>query len=170
MGTVAVRMGFVAAVVGLATPQIGHLWSFDELTSKADLVVIAECERTDETGLRTTHPNLNPDVPVVELATTFRIVAVLKPDSRAASAATSQVGLKHYRIDQAEWRRQHPPEPGFPPPGLVNAGSDLDLRSDAGPYLLFLRRGPRDLYEPLSGFTFPTDSVYQLRKVARGPG
>jgi hypothetical protein len=164
-------LGLFAVSTGLATtPQIGYLWSFEELTSKADLVVIAESIRTEVTGRRTAHPELRPDLPVAELVTTLKVLAVLKPDPRAASAGMSQVRLKHYRIDRNELLRRHPPQPGLPPSGLVNAGSYLDFSADTGPYLVFLTRSAGDTYEPLSGHTFPTDSVYRLSKAGRQRG
>jgi len=163
-------VSLVATVASLASFQIGYLWSFEELTAEADLVVIAERVGTDDTGRRTEHPDLKPGLPVVELATVFKVLAVLKVDTRATSSDTSRVQLKHYRIDWDEWRRRNSPQPGIPPPGPVNAGSVLDFRNDVGPYLLFLRRGSGDIYEPVSGHTFPTDSVYLLCKVGRLPG
>ena len=161
-------IGVVAAMAGVAGSQIGYLWSFEELTARAELVVIAEPGGTDDTGRRTEHLDVKPAVPVVEVATRFKVVALLKPDTRATSVDTSGVRLKHYRIDWDEWRRRNPPQPGLPPPGLVNAGSVLDFTRDAGPYLLFLKRGAGDWYEPLSGHTFPTDSVFLLRSVGKG--
>lgn len=161
-------IGVVAAMAGVAGSQIGYLWSFEELTSRADLVVIAAPGGTVDTGRRTEQPDAKPAVPVVELATQFKVVALLKADTRATSVDTSGVRLKHYRIDWDEWRRRNPPQPGLPPLGLVNAGSVLDFTQDAGPYLLFLKRGAADMYEPLSGHTFPTDSVFLLRKVGKG--
>jgi hypothetical protein len=47
----------------------------------------------------------------------------------------------------------------------MTAGSVLDFEKDAGSYLLFLRWGECEMYEPLSGHAFPTDSVYLLRKM-----
>ena len=159
----------IAAIAGAAS-QVGYLWSFEELRAKAALVVIAEPGTTKDTGRRTEHPELTPDLPVVELATPFKVLLVITPDSRTAAGQVSSVWVKHYRIDWDEWKRRHPPQPGLPPPGLVNAGSVLDFTQDSGPYLLFLRQGVGDSYEPLSGFTFPTDSVYLLRNVGKPPG
>jgi hypothetical protein len=158
----------VTLAAGLLTSlggcQIGYLWSFEELTAKADLVVIATLEATKDTGRRAEHPNLKPGLPVAELATTFKVLAVLKPDPAAAAASSTRLQITHYRIDLVEWIRRNPPLPDRPTPGLVNTGTTLDLTKEAGSYLMFLKRGPGDLYEPLSGHTFPTDSVYLLRK------
>jgi hypothetical protein len=155
-------IGVVTGAASLAGSQIAYRWDFDELTAKTDVIVIAEYVGSDDTRHRSEHPGLKPGLPVVELATNFRILAVLKPDTRAISRNTTQVTLKHYRIDWDEWKRTNPPQQGVPPPGLVNAGSVLDF-SDPGPYLLFLTR-TADIYEPLSGHAFPTDSVFHLHK------
>ena len=160
----------VLAVASLsATPQIGYLWTFEELTAKADLVAIVEVMATEDTGRRREHPELRPDLPVIELVTTLKVLSVLKPDPPVVSAGLS-VRLKHYRMDEAEWKRRNPPQPGLPPPGVVDAGSHLDFTREPGPYLVFLKRAPGNVYEPLSGRTFPTDSVYELRKLRKGAG
>jgi hypothetical protein len=156
-------MGILAFLIGAAVGQIGYLWTFDELTAKADFVVIAEPVRTEDTGVRTVHPGLQPDLPVAELRTTLKILSILKPDTRDKSAP-AEIGLRHYRIDVDELRRTHRQPPGAPPPGLMNAGSSLDFAGPPQPYLLFLKRIADGGYEPLSGHTFPTDSVYRLLK------
>ena len=166
----ALGVGLVATVVSLAGAQIGYLWSFEELAARADLVVIARRVRTDDTGRRAEHPQLSPDLPVVELQTTFEVLAVLKADPRPASSDRSRVRLKHYRLDWDEWLRRNPTQPGLPPRGLVNAGSYLDFALVEGAQLLFLARAEGGAYEPLSGHAFPTDSVYELRKPGRPPG
>lgn len=143
--------------------QIGYLWTFEELTSKADLVVIAEPVRTDDTGRRPDHPNLTSALPVTEFVTTFKVMAVLKPDSTRMSRPV-EIRLKHYQLDENEWRRRNRVQTGNAPAGLVNAGTYLDFSGHAGAYLLFLARGGADAYEPLSGHTFPTNSVYKLRE------
>ena len=144
----------------LASFQIGYLWTFEELTSKADLVVIAEPVRTEETGNRTEHPNVKPGLPVLELLTTLRVMAVLKADPRPGASGFAEVRLKHYQIDNDEWLRRNRSQASDSPGGLVNAAS----------YLLFLTRGAADSYEPLSGHTFPTKSVYRLREFVRPAG
>ena len=152
------------AVVPLsAVPQIGYLWTFEELTAKADLVAIVEVIATEDTGRRREHPELKPDLPVVEQVTTMRLLSVLKANPPVVSSG-SPIRLRHYRIDEVEWKRRNPPEPGLPPRGVVNVGSYLDFTREAGPCLTFLKRASDDVYEPLSGQTFPTNSVYLLGK------
>jgi len=134
--------------------QIGYHWSFAERTAKADLIVIAEPIATKATGRRTVHPSLQPDLPVIELETELQVLVTLK----------GQVGpvvrLKHYRIDMDEWNRRNASKSG-----LVNRGSELTFvtsKERKDPYLLFLTRTDDGRFEPLSGHTFPTDTVYRL--------
>lgn len=164
-----VRLGIGLLTTSLAGWQIGYHWSFEELAAKADLVVIAEPVRTDDTGRRTEHPNLKPGLPVLELVTTLKVVAVLKAD-RSASNQVTQVRLKHFQVDRSELVRRSKPNAGGVPGGLVNAGSYLDFSRDTGTYLLFLVHGTGDVYEPVSGHTFPTTSVYALQEFRRPAG
>jgi hypothetical protein len=159
----AILLGVVAAGASVWGSQIGYLWSFDELRAKSDVVVIAEHTKTADTTRRVDHPELKPSLPVIELESEFNVLAVLSVNARDG-AEMRQLRLKHYRIDRDEWRRRNPPQPGLPPVGLVNAGSVLDFTDGAGPYLLFLKRAEGGAYEPLSGQTFPTESVFLLRK------
>jgi len=130
--------------------QIGYLWTHGELLQKADLAVIAECLETVDTGRVRSHPSLTPPLPVHELQTTFRVAAVLK--GSGVEAVGAEVRLRHYRYT-AEVAKG----------GLVNVGSHLGLRPSHS-YLLFLVRRPDGVFEPLSGHTFPEDSVYRLEK------
>jgi hypothetical protein len=164
----AAAIGFVLAMGRAANAQIGYLWTVDQLEAKADVVVIAELRDTKDTGRQTNHPELRPAFPVIEMQSEFEILAVLKPNARdtsVPSAVGPRIRVMYYRHDWDQWRRDHPPEPGLPPPGVVNTGSSLAFTAVDGPYLLFLAKGSNGLYEPLSGHTFPTDSVYLLRKL-----
>lgn len=162
----AVVLGLVAAAASVAGAQIGYLWSFDELRTKADVVVIAEHAETIDTLRRADHPTLRPSLPVVELKSAFNVLTVLSVKAQEAGQMR-ELHLKHYRIDFAEWRRRNPTRPGLPPSGLLNAGSVLEFGDGSGLYLLFLKRSDDGTYEPLSGHTFPTDSVFLLRKQGR---
>jgi hypothetical protein len=55
--------GIGLLTASLAGLQIGYHWSYEELTAKADLVVLAGPLRTDDTGRRAEHPNLKPGLP-----------------------------------------------------------------------------------------------------------
>jgi hypothetical protein len=166
----AVAIGVVLAVVRTGNAQVGYLWTMDDLEAKADLVVIAELRDTKDTGRRTNHPEVRPALPVIEMQSEFEVLAVLKAsaqDKSLPSAVGARVWVMYYRHDWDQWHRDHRPEGGLPPPGVVNTGSSLNFTAGEGPYLLFLAKGSNGLYEPLSGHTFPTDSVYLLRKLGR---
>ena len=133
--------------------------------AKADLVVIARCVGTEDVG-PVRHPQLQPGFPVVEMRTPFLVRAVLK-NNGAVVKADAEVWLRHYRRDDARWR-QELKIPENAPFAIVNAGSQV-LPQRAKTYLLFLKTGADGVYEPLSGHTFPTDSVFPIEGL-RPPG
>ena len=151
----------LASLTPRVSGQIGYLWTFDELKARADVVAIAECLTTTDTGHEALHPGLSPALPVVEMRGDFRVLAVLKAREGNGIAVGAALNLFYYRHDQDRWQRDHPRKPGQPPPGLLNAGCTLDLERGAK-YLLFLVPGPDGSYQPLSGHTFPDESVYLL--------
>ena len=148
---------------GVVHAQLGYIWTFDQLMARADCVIIASYVRTNDTGRHTTHPELQPGYPVVELESSFNVLTVLKPCGPAASALPRRfpeprgddvgtiVRLKHYKIDRERLQG-----------GLLNGGTMLDFSLGGGSYLLFLKSGTGPVYEPVSGHVFPTDSVYRL--------
>lgn len=160
------RLMSAAVLVLLGMPaatgaQVGHLWSFEERHSKADLIAIAEPIATKDTGRRTAHPSLKPDLPVIELETEFKVLTTLKGQSGP------NIRLKHYRIDMEEWRRRHGENAG-----LVNAGSELSFDATTGPkpaYLLFVIDTNDGRFEPLSGHAFPTETVFRLTSAMSVP-
>ncbi len=137
--------------------QLGYLWNWDELTSRADAIVIAEHKGTVEARRGVEHPDLRPPLPALEMESVFKVLAVLKA-GRDGGAPTLR--LRHYRVDLEEFHRREGPLKG-----LVNAGSSLDFGREKGPSLLFLTHIEGNLYRPLSGYTFPTDSVFLLRSL-----
>lgn len=177
-------MGMTARDVGLlrlvalslfyvanATPafaQIGYLWTPEELAAKADIVAIVEVISTRDTGRAQRHPELQPGLPVVEMESELRVLALLKaPVSGETSPDTLR--LMYFRHDMEQWRRENPAAPGTPPRGLVNTGSTLQLPPSRTRYLAFLTRTSDGRYEPLSGHTFPTTSVLRLCEGGRTP-
>lgn len=139
--------------------QIGYHWSFEERTARADLIVVAEPIATKDTGRRTVHPSLQPDLPVIELETEFKVLATLK------GQIAPVVRLKHYRIDMDEWNRRNAPKGG-----LVNGGTELSFvtsKEHKESYLLFLTWTDDGRFESLSGHTFPTDTVFRLSEADR---
>ena len=67
--------GFLLLV---SSPQVGRLWTFNELTSASDLVLVAKVVETHDTGRTTIHPGLRPDLPVVEMETELRVLTIRK--------------------------------------------------------------------------------------------
>jgi hypothetical protein len=157
--TALLACGLVLGAAPHAATQIGYLWSYDELLQKADVVMVAKCTTTAHTGRQTSHPALSPELPVLEMRSTFRVKAIFKADGHARVGA--DVALRYYHLDLERWRKEHPPEPGKPALGLVNAGGQLTLE-EGRTYLLFFKSSVDGTYEPLSGHTFPNDSVYCL--------
>jgi hypothetical protein len=146
--------------------QLGYIWSFEELTAKAQAVVIAEYVCTDDTWRELDHPSLKPGLPVVELRSEFLVLSVLKP-AASGTQAGAKLWLTHYRHDMDRWRRENPTQPGKPPPGVVNTGDVLQF-TDPGPYLMFLVKGADGVFEPLTGHTWPGDSVFPIRSLRPG--
>jgi hypothetical protein len=140
----------VVLVPSDAAAQLGYLWTFDELTRRADCVVIAEAGETHETD-RTVDPADKPAYfPFVELDTSLEVRAALKPCDGESDVGTS-VRLRHFNPD---WRVVR---------GLINGGSWLSLTAGAA-YLLFLKRVESHTFEPLTGYVWPTASVYAVNK------
>jgi len=140
----AAALTFAAAAAG---GRAQHVWTFDELTAKADLVVIASHISSQDTGRRRTHPELKGDVRAVEMRTELRVLQVLKGDPTGVVRTGATVALRHYMVIRQD---------------RFNLGSVLRFGEPGHPYMLFLVREPDGVYEPVSGQIFPTDSVYLL--------
>ena len=157
------QFALAGVALGCAMPswaQVGYLWTPEELTAKADAVVIVEVVTTRDTK-RTHHPSLHPPLPVVEVEAELRVLAWLKPLAGPAPLP-STIRLSHFRRDEEQWQRENPATSDAPPRGLVNAGSTLVLTGGRSRYLAFLSRGSDGRYQPLSGQTFPATSVLKL--------
>ena len=134
-----------ATVVGLIAPP----WTFDELRSKSDLIVIAERVVTRDAGFKTEFTDLRPPFPVVELNTDFKVLSALK-----GTPLRAIVVLRHYRQDTDR----------LPGP-VLNAPLGLNFSNEpTAVYLLFLKHQSDDLYAPTSGHVFPDFSILALPK------
>ena len=143
-----------------AVAQVGYLWTPEELTAKADVVAIVEVISTRDTGRAQSHPSLQPRLPVVEMESELRVLALLKASVGGEKPDTLR--LMYFRHDMEQWQRENPSPPGTPPRGLVNAGSTLQIPPSPTRYLAFLARTSDGRYQPLSGHTFPTTSLLRL--------
>ncbi len=152
----------------LAASQIGYAWTFPDLFAKADVVVIGRVTAIRDTGRVVPHPSLKPALPMVEMEADVAIELLLKGGAAAPGTAPNlrSLVLKYYRRDIQGWTSP-PTADGVRLGGMLNGGSTLKLEAGREPYVMFLKRdGER--YEPLSGHTFPTDSVYLMSQQRGG--
>ena len=155
-----VSMVLLLANATFAFAQVGYLWTPEELTEKADLIAMVEVINTRDTGRTQSHPSLQPRLPVVEMESELRVLALLKAPVSGEKPDTLR--LMYFRHDMEQWQRENPSPPGTPPRGLVNAGSALQIPPSRTRYLAFLVRTSDGRYQPLSGPTFPTTSLLRL--------
>jgi hypothetical protein len=135
-------------VSSAANAQTRDVWTYDQLMAKADCVVIGEVVNTKETG-RTTHPDLK--YPSVQFDTEFKVQTTLKPCG-SGGVTGAAIHLTYYAPDFERLQQ-----------GVIPSDSVLNF-VDGNAYLLFLKRTNGAEYEPVSGNTWPTMSVYPLAK------
>lgn len=134
-----------------ADARLMRAFSFAELQSLADIVVVAIPTATVELSEHVPLPNIRTvddagkEKPVmgVGLNTQFKILSILKGD-----AALKEITLHHYRL-AAEGLQLNGP-------GLVSFNPGLRT-----PWLLYLKRAG-DVYEPVSGQTDPDIAVRKI--------
>jgi hypothetical protein len=130
----------------LADARIMKSWSYQEMTEKADAIVIATPVSVTDTAERTTlPPNVPGGIPVIGVETTFEILSVLKGDEK-----TTKVVLHHLRDAEKSALRANGP-------GLVAFEPKEKKR-----FLLFLKREPDGRYAPLVGQMDPYQCVRDL--------
>jgi hypothetical protein len=136
------------AQMSVSANQIGYAWTFSELVSRSDVVVIAAWVRTTDTGIKTAvTENISPGLPSVEMNTDFKVLTVFK-----GHESLSSITLIHYRLDMDRIKS-----------GCINCGTHLDFEN--GPvHLLFLKQDPGGRFRPTSGQVFPDSSVMVLPK------
>jgi hypothetical protein len=141
-----VALVVVSVISGAARAQTREAWTFDQLTAKADCVVIGEVVTTKEIA-RIAHPDLK--YPSVQFDTEFKVLTTLKSCGSAGTAG-GVVHLKYYAPDFERLQQ-----------GVINSDSVLNL-ADGHVHLLFLKAIGGTEYEPITGHTWPTISVYPL--------
>ena len=137
-------------LVGLTIPS----YSYDELFTRSDFVVIAEpLRKTHDTPERGTLRDVNPPTPVIGVETEFHTALVLKGRKR------DRFILHHYREPTRKLKDGEVIIDGLP---LV----DFDSKNHPV-YLLFLVREPDGRFAPTAGQTFVDNvSLWQLAPVA----
>lgn len=133
---------FLIITAGLVAIASGRLsekdWTFEEMSNKAELIVIATAISTEETGERTQLTDISPSVRVVGLSTAFEVRLVLKGDPKL-----KRFVLHHYKIDPKEETMSNDP-----------AVVIFDLKQHI-PFLLFLIKEADNRYAPVTGQTDP---------------
>jgi hypothetical protein len=143
----------VAILVGLAfhrsvSARLMQSWSYQELFTKSDVVVIAKPRAaTRDTTERSTLRDIA--VPVIGVATEFQTLLVLKGRTR------ERFSLHHYRLRE-------------PDLAFVNGPSliSFDPKKDHRRYLLFLVRESDGRFAPVAGQTDLDVSVQEVRGIA----
>lgn len=163
-------LGSILQLCTVAHAQVGYLWTATELHAKADIVAVVAVDAVGETGRRMAHPSLQPRLPVIEMEARLQVLTLLKAPASRESSTPDTLMLVFLRLDMEQWRRQQQSPPGAPPPGLLNTGSQLHLETGTShQYLVYLARRADGRYEPLSGATFPTASVFRLCEAHQRP-
>jgi len=131
----------------LASPAVARLgWypDLDELAEKSDTIVVAEDTAVRDLAETWVLPNIKPEINVVGVATTFKVVAVLKGDIPETFV------LHHYRLATAAGHGHLTMMNG---PGLVT------FLGDKQRYIMFLNKDSDGRYSPGSGQTDPNCSI-----------
>lgn len=147
MKTITKYATLIVLLIVAAHPAIARLgWypDFDELAEKSDVIVIAEDTAVLDLAETWVLPNIKPEIKVVGVETTFKIVAVLK------GALPETFVLHHYRLPTADGDGHLTMMNG---PGLVT------FLGDQQRYLMFLNRESDGRYSPGSGQTDPNCSI-----------
>ena len=141
----------MVAVTLVAQGRIMRTWSYQELTDKADAVVIAKPLSTKDTEEKSVLPNISPNLPVVGLETELEVRVVLKGEK-----SLKKITLHHYRLANAS-------QPLINGPMLISFDPQHYTR-----FLLFLQRDADGRYSPVSGQTDPAAfSVLKLEGSAQ---
>jgi hypothetical protein len=128
-----------------ASAQLMYAWTYEELFSKSDFVVIAEpTSATHDTDERTILPELNPSVPAIGVVTDFQTLVVLKGQKQ------DRFVLHHYRLPESDV-------------AIINGPVLVKFNRGHHEYLLFLVRERDGRFAPVGGQTYPgVFSVKQL--------
>jgi hypothetical protein len=96
---------FLLLLPVLADARIMKMWSYQEMTDKADAIVIATPVSVRDTAERTTlPPNVPGGIPTAGVETTFEILSVLKGDAK-----TTKVVFHHLRYTERSEPRDNGP-------------------------------------------------------------
>jgi hypothetical protein len=144
------RVAILAVALSIAfgdfvSAQLMYAWTYEELFSKSDFVVIAEpTSATHDTEERTILSELDPSVPAIGVVTDFRTLLVLKGQKQ------DRFVLHHYRLPQSDV-------------AIINGPVLVKFNPAHDEYLLFLVRERDGRFAPVAGQAHPgVFSVKQL--------
>jgi hypothetical protein len=144
------RAAILAVALSIAfgdvvSAQLMYAWTYEELFSKSDFVVIAQpISATHDTDERTTQPELDPSVPAIGVVTDFQTLLVLKGKKQ------NRFVLHHYRLPQSDV-------------AIINGPVLVKFNPGHHEYLFFLVRERDGRFAPVAGQAHPgVFSVKQL--------
>ena len=131
-------------------------WSYERLLNESDLVVIAVATNVEDSGETT---KLKPwDVDFFGVHTAFAVKATLK-----GKLDKDQITVLHYRLEKEVQNINGPSLVTFRLKGIegkTKTGRKFGIGKPR--YLLFLKKGKDDLFEPVSGQVDPLFSVDEM--------
>ncbi len=137
---------FIASVGLFSHPAFARLgWypDFDELSKKCDVIIIAEPVGINELPETYILPNIKPEIKVIGVETTFKVITALKGDMK-----TSEFVLHHYRLPVPSEAKKM-----ISGPGLVTFPFNGER------FLMFLNKENDGRFCPASGQIDPNCSI-----------
>jgi hypothetical protein len=136
------------ALGDFVSARLMYDWTYEELFSKSDFVVIAKpISATHDTDERTNLPELAPSTPAIGVVTDFQTVLVLKGPKQGRFV------LHHYRLPESDV-------------AIINGPVLVAFNPGHHEYLLFLVRERDGRFAPVGGQTDPgAFSVKQLSEM-----
>jgi hypothetical protein len=147
---------FLPGLAGIVTARGVHIWPYQELLDKSDLVVLATPTATNDTKEHMDLPGFAGEH-VIGVGTTFKVSAVLKGDKTPGDFV-----LHHYRTTNGSNIPHIPNGPGF-----VSFGPAANPQIAPQTFILFLRREADGRYAPVVGQTDPGEAIRELRGAGR---
>ncbi len=145
-----IKISILLIIMSFGTLSYAYLhkgWELKELTSKADLIVIATPKaKSQETGKIKIIEDVSPEMKVIGLKTTFEVKCIFK-----GQIQNDTFILEHYYY-------QEEPTGYRGGPLLFTFKKDEYYRE----YLMFLKKEKNANYAPLSGQTNPNYAIREL--------
>ena len=125
------------ALGDFVSARLMYDWTYEELFSKSDFVVIAEpISATHDTDERTNLPELAPSTPAIGVVTDFQTLLVLKGQKQ------DRFVVHHYRLPDSDV-------------AIINGPVLVKFNPGHHEYLLFLARERDGRFAPVGGQTDP---------------